>query len=130
MNTSSIAGEVLWKSDDYGCVRFGFSKESRRNTFTCDFISFFECEAYDSRHWHDCTEVAVEDAQFIKCVPTLTFAPKNSEDGYKKFELRLEAVRESSEEGSTVTRFLRDNAAYPSVSTCQKFGLEWNQHVR
>lgn len=130
MNVCSISGEVLWKSDDYGCFHFGYSKESRRNTFTCDFSSFFECEAYDSKHRHECTELAVEDVQFINCVPTLTFASKTSEEGKKKFELRLDDVDEVPENGPTVTRFPTDDVTNPLVSTCQKFGSEWIPDVR
>ena len=128
MNFSSIAGEVLWKSDDYGCLHFGYSKESRRNTFTCDFNSFFECEAHDSRHWHDCTEVAIEDVQFINCIPTLTSSPRTSAIGKKIFDIRLDD--EVAEPGPTVTRFPTDYVTNPLASICQKFGSEWMPDVR
>ena len=130
MSIPSILGQVLWKNDNYGCFHFGFAKDSRRNTFTCDFNTFFDCEAQDSRHWHNCTEVAIEEVQFIHCIPTLTFSSKTSEKGMKQFDIRLDDVDESLEIGPTVTRFQRDSATNQSVSICQKFGSDWMQDVR
>ena len=130
MSIPSILGQVLWKNDNYGCFHFGFAKDSRRNTFTCDFNTFFDCEAQDSRHWHNCTEVAIEEVQFIHCIPTLTFSSKTSEKGMKRFDIRLDDVDESLEIGPTVTRFQRDSATNQSVSICQKFGSDWMQDVR
>ena len=121
----------MWKSDDHGCFHLGYSKKIRRSTFTCDYDSFFECEAHDSRHWHDCTEVAVEDVQFINCIPALTFAPKSSAIGKNKFDIRLNDVAdEVSETGTTMTRFPTDDETNPLASICQKFGSAWMPDVR